>query len=78
MLKHAVMWLLIIYCLLNDLYCLFNGEHGSAVSGGTALQTARSRVRFPIMSLTKSFRPHYDPGVDSASKKMSTRNISWG
>ena len=24
-----------------------------------------------------SFRPHYGPGVDSASE-VSTRNISWG
>jgi len=24
-----------------------------------------------------SFRPHRDPGVDSALVKMSTRNISW-
>ena len=28
-------------------------------------------------SLTLSFRPHYGPGVDTASKEMSTRNISW-
>ena len=27
--------------------------------------------------LTESFRSHYDPGVDSASSRMSTRNISW-
>jgi len=29
-------------------------------------------------SVTYSFRPQRDPGVDSAHRKMSTRNISWG
>jgi hypothetical protein len=29
-------------------------------------------------SLTQIFHLHYDPGVDSNSKKMNTRNISWG
>jgi hypothetical protein len=64
-----------------------------AVGWGTALKVGRSWVWFPLVSLesefdspwfhwnfslTYSFRPHYGPGVDSASKKMSTRNISWG
>ena len=30
-----------------------------------------------MFSLTKSFRLHFDPGVDSSSNRMSTRNISW-
>ena len=43
------------------------------------LQAGGSRVRFPMVSwefsLTKSFRPYYGPGVDSASI-INTRNIS--
>ena len=46
----------------------FYGAPGGAVGRGTALQAGRSRVRFPMVSLT-SFRPHYGPGVDSASNR---------
>jgi hypothetical protein len=28
--------------------------------------------------LTKSFRPHYGPGVDSASNRNEYQNIAWG
>jgi hypothetical protein len=42
-------------------------------SSGTALQTGRSRDRFPKVSLdfslTSSFRSHYGLGVDSASNR---------
>jgi len=44
---------------------------GGAVRCDTALQAGRLRVRFPMVSLDffllTSFRPHYGPGVDSAS-----------
>jgi hypothetical protein len=42
------------------------GQRGHAA---TALQTGTSQVRFPMESLTKTFRPHYGPGVDSASNR---------
>ena len=59
------------------IYCTnINREHaaGGAVGWCTALQTGRSRVRFPLVSLEifidiKSFRSHYGPGVDSASNR---------
>jgi len=38
------------------------------VGRDTALRAGRSRFRFPMVSLT-SFRPHYSPGVDSASNR---------
>ena len=40
---------------------------GVAIGWGTALQTGRSRVRFPTGQLLIDliFRQHYDPGVDS-------------
>jgi hypothetical protein len=31
-----------------------------------------------ILQLTWSFQPHYDPGVDSASIEMSTKDLSGG
>jgi hypothetical protein len=51
--------------------------------GGTrgargALHDGRSRVRFPMASLeylTKYFRPHYGPGVDSAFNRNEYREI---
>ena len=46
-----------------------SGACGCAVGWGTALHVGRSRVRFPMMSATKSFRPHYGLGVDSVSKR---------
>jgi len=46
---------------------LNTGARGGGVVWGTALQAGRSRVRFPMVSLF--FRPHYGPGVDSASNK---------
>ena len=49
------------------------GERGGAVGWGTALKAGRSRVRFPMVLLeffiNKTYRPHYGPGVDSASNK---------
>jgi len=62
----------------KDAPCLFSkdtwlGARGGAVGWGTALQAGRSRVRFPMVSLefslTKSFRPDYGSGVDSASNR---------
>jgi hypothetical protein len=52
-------------------YTSIRGGHsaGGAVGWGTALQTGMSRVRFPMVSLTYSFRPHYDPGVDLGSNR---------
>jgi len=46
---------------------------GGAVGWRPALQAGRSRFRYrmmsPELSLTWSFWPHYDPGVDSASNR---------
>jgi hypothetical protein len=50
-----------------------NGVPRWRSGGGTALQTGRSRDRFPMVSLefslTYSFRSHFGPGVDSASNQ---------
>jgi len=49
------------------------GARGSAVGRGTALQVGRSWVRFLLVSLEffidVILRPHYGPGVDSASNR---------
>ena len=49
------------------------GVRGGTVGWGTALQAGRWRVRFPVVSLEflidLNFRPHYGPGVDSASNR---------
>ena len=49
------------------------GVGRGAVGCGNALQAGLCSVRFPMdhwdYSLTYSFRPHYGPGVDSASNK---------
>jgi hypothetical protein len=46
------------------------GARGGAVGLGTALQSERSRVRFPSVSIDFFlFRPHYGPGVDKASNR---------
>jgi len=46
---------------------------GGGFGWGTALQVGRSRVQLPIVYLEFFiyiiFRPHYDPGVDSASNR---------
>jgi hypothetical protein len=42
---------------------------GSAIGLGSALQAGRSRVHFPMVSLTKSLRQHYGPGVGSTSNR---------
>jgi hypothetical protein len=45
---------------------------GDAARWGTALQTGRSQVRFPIVSLAllfQFFRSHCGPGVDSAHNR---------
>jgi hypothetical protein len=52
--------------LVFDVLLLILRARGGAVGWGTALQTGRSRLRFPIMSV--EFFTHCDPGVDSASK----------
>ena len=56
---------------------------GSAVGWGTALQTGRSRVRFPMVSL--DFFHWHNPsgrtmalGLTQPLTEMSTRNVSWG
>jgi hypothetical protein len=56
---------------------------GGAVGSGTALQTARSRVRFPMVSL-EFFIDIILPaalwplGWTQPLTEMSTRNIYWG
>jgi len=49
------------------------GVRGGAFGWDTALQVGRSRVRFPMVSLEFFIdiilRPHYGPGVDSASNR---------
>jgi hypothetical protein len=49
------------------------GARGGTVGWGTALQARESRVRFPMVSLeffmAQSFRPHYGPGISSASNR---------
>jgi len=45
------------------------GARGGAVGLGTALQTGRSRARFPLASSTHSFRPRYVLWDDSASNR---------
>jgi hypothetical protein len=46
---------------------------GSTVGWGPMLQARRSLVQFPIRSLDfLIYQPQYGPGVDSASKEMST------
>jgi hypothetical protein len=49
------------------LFLLFRGCLG--MWWRTALRAGRSRVRFPVelLEVTKSFRSHYGPGVESAS-----------
>jgi len=56
------------------MHCPNVGTRGGAFGWGTALRARRSRVRFPmvsldIFSLTRSCRPHYGTGVDSASNR---------
>jgi len=46
--------------------------HGGAVGWDTALQAGRTRVRFPMLSLTSSFLEPTKPRTE-----MSNRNISW-
>ena len=50
-------------------YFLNKGHAVTQFVEGTALQVGRSRARFPMVSLTQSFQPHYGPGVDSASNR---------
>jgi hypothetical protein len=49
------------------------GARGGVVFGGTALQPERLPVRFPVLSqeffIAVIFRPHYGPGVGSASDR---------
>ena len=57
------------YSFVSGFYITTMRARGGAVAWGTALQAGRSRVRLPMVSL-KSFRPHYGPGVDSASNRI--------
>jgi len=47
------------------------GARGGVVCWGAALQAERSPLRFPVLSqeffIAVIFRPHYGPGVGSAS-----------
>ena len=65
----------------NNTVLLF-GVRGSAVGRRTALQAGRSRVQFLMVSLefflTQSFRPHYDPGVNSASNRNEYQDYFLG
>jgi len=53
-----------------------------AVGGGTALQAGRSRLWFPMVSLKFFiyifFRPHYGPGIDSASNRNEYQEYFMG
>jgi hypothetical protein len=42
---------------------------GDAVGEANVLRAGRLRVRFPILSLTSTFRPHCVSGVSSASNR---------
>jgi hypothetical protein len=45
------------------------------------LQAGRSRDRVPmkwIFQFTKSFQPHYDPGIDPSSNRCEYQESSWG
>ena len=58
------------------------GARGGAFGWGTALQAAKSQVRFPMVSLKffidRIFRPHYVPGVDSASNRNEYQEFCVG
>jgi hypothetical protein len=56
---------------INMLCTILMRARGGAVGCGTELQAGGSQVRFPMVSLVVffSFRPHYGPGVDSASNR---------
>jgi hypothetical protein len=45
------------------------GARCGAVGWSTALPAGRSRVRFPMVSLTQSFRSQYGPGFDCVSNR---------
>jgi hypothetical protein len=61
-------------------YC--PGARDDAVGWGNTLQAGRSRIRFPMGSLdysmTKSFWPHYGPGVDWASNRKKYQEYLLG
>jgi hypothetical protein len=66
-----------------QLLILRTGARGGAVGSGTALQTERSRVRFPMVPfeffIDIFFRPHYGPGVDSpANRNEYQEYFLWG
>jgi hypothetical protein len=73
-------WFLVIILWNNPSY---SGACGGAVGWSTALQVARLRVRFPMLSL-EFFHWHKLSGRTMALgstqplTEMSTRNISWG
>jgi hypothetical protein len=64
------------------LIILMEQAAGGAVGWGIALQAGRSRVQFPMVSLefsfTQTFRPHYGPGVDSASNRTEYQKYFLG
>jgi hypothetical protein len=67
------------FCPYNCTVCTIQKPHKDSlysscrVLWGTALQDGRSRIRFPRVSLKffidTTFRPHCDPGVDSATNR---------
>jgi hypothetical protein len=54
-------------CWIFHKYCHAMGSRSGAVCWGTALKAGRSRIWFPIVSL--SFQPHWGPAVDSACNR---------
>ena len=58
------------------------GVRGGAVGWGAVLQAGTSWVRLPMRSagffITYSFRPHYGPGVDSASNRTEYQRYLLG
>jgi len=76
--QDATMYSLLYFCKFLHV----SGARGSAVGWGTALQVGRSRVRFPMVSLDFFIdiilRPHYGPGVDSASNRNEYQEYFMG
>ena len=62
-----------IICLLAYFVWYFSQVRSTELHPHTALQAGGSRVRFPMVSLEffidTILRPHYGPGVDSASNR---------
>jgi hypothetical protein len=63
---------------INSPHMSSSGTSGSVVGWGTMLQAGRSRLQVPMRSLDSFFRPHYGPGVNSASNRNEYQEYSWG